>query len=345
MTRMADEAGEIPAVIARLLDEGLAAIREAAAHIRVASPRWFVAAGRGSSDHAATYARYLVETQLGLPAGLAAPAVTTLYGARVDWRDALVVAISQSGAGPDVAETVEAARAGGAVTVAITNEAGSALAAAADHVLLCRAGTERSVAATKTYAASLAVVAALVDEVAGGDGFGGAVPALPDTLAGALERSRTWIDRGVADAFAAGDRAFVVSRGHNLATALETALKLKETAGVFADGYSSADFEHGPIVLAVPGVEVLAFRPAGPVGRSIQTLLDRLEDRGVRPWVVSDAGFQRREPRDLRLEPLPEPLTPIAFAIPGLLLAEAVAVRRELDPDAPAGLAKVTLTR
>ncbi|HSL76116.1 MAG TPA: SIS domain-containing protein, partial [Candidatus Limnocylindrales bacterium] len=121
---MAEETGEIPAVVARLLDDGSADVREAAAHIRAASPRWVVAVGRGSSDHAATYARYLAETRLGLPAGLAAPAVTTLYGARIDWRDGLVIAVSQSGASPDVAETVAAARAGGAVTVAITNEAG-----------------------------------------------------------------------------------------------------------------------------------------------------------------------------------------------------------------------------
>lgn len=345
MTHMAAETAEIPTVVQRLLDDGHDETREIAAHVREAAPRWAIAAGRGSSDHAATYARYLVETQLGLPAGLAAPAVTTLYGGGVDWRGGLVIAISQSGASPDVAETVAAARAGGAVTIAITNEPASALAVAADHVLLCRAGTERSVAATKTYVTSLVAVAALVDAVAGEDRFDGALPALPGLLAEVLERSRGWVHGGVADAFAASDRAFVLSRGHNLATALETALKLKETAGVFADGYSTADLEHGPIVLAVPGVEVLAFRPGGPVGRAIDVVLDRLEDRGVRPWVVTDVDGERRGSGRLRLEPLPEPLSPIAFAIPGLLLAEAVAVRRGLDPDAPAGLAKVTLTR
>lgn len=343
---MAEETGEIATVVSRLLAEGRHETLAAAAHIRATNPRWVVGVGRGSSDHAATYARYLVETQLGLPAGLAAPAVTTLYGARLGWRGALVIAVSQSGASPDVAETVAAARAGGAVTVAITNEPGSALATAADHVLLCRAGIERSVAATKTYVASLAAVAALVAAIGGRSTFRDAMPMLPDALASVLEPTRAWIGAGIAEAFAASERAFVVSRGHNLSTALETALKLKETAGVFADGYSTADFEHGPIVLANPGVEVLAFRPAGPVGRAIDPVLERLSSRGVAPWVVSEGPNRRGgNARELRLAPVPEPLSPIAFTIPGLLLAEAVAVRRGLDPDAPAGLSKVTLTR
>ena len=347
MTRMADEISQIPTVVGRLLDDGRQEVRAAAAAIRTASPRWVVGVGRGSSDHAATYARYMVETELGLPAGLAAPAVTTLYGARLEWRDALVIAVSQSGASPDVAETVAAARAGGALTVAITNEPHSPLAAEAAHVLLCRAGIERSVAATKTYVASLVVVAALVDAVGGTGRFTDSFRALPETLGTVLEGSVRWMDGGVSAAFASSDRAFVVSRGHNLPTALETALKLKETAGVFADGYSTADFEHGPIVLANHGVEVLAFRPAGQVALAIDPVLDRLAGRGVEPWVVTDGvedgadGASRR----LRLPAVAEPLSPISFAIPGLLLAEAVAVQRGFDPDAPAGLEKVTLTR
>ena len=347
MTRMAEEIGQIPTVVARVLEEGRDEVVAAAAHIRAASPRWVVGVGRGSSDHAVTYARYLVETQLGLPAGLAAPAVTTLYGTLIDWRDALVVAVSQSGASPDVTETVAAARAGGAVTVAITNEPGSDLAAAAAHVLSCRAGVERSVAATKTYVASLAVLASLVDAIGGGHRYAAALRTLPGTLATVLDAGLAWTHGGVAEAFASSDRAFVVSRGHNLPTALETALKLKETAGVFADGYSTADFEHGPIVLANRGLEVLAFRPDGPVGQAIDPVLDRLVARGVAPWLVTDGGGDGAgDPsRRLRLPPMPEPLSPIAFAIPGLLLAEAAAMRRGFDPDAPAGLEKVTLTR
>jgi glucosamine--fructose-6-phosphate aminotransferase (isomerizing) len=140
-----------------------------------------------------------------------------------------------------------------------------------------------------------------------------------------------------------------VSRGHNLATALETALKLKETAGMFADGYSTADLEHGPVALAAPGVPVVAFRPDGPIGARMDGALDRVGRFGARPWTVGGPELVGANgPRRSRACPipldLPEALTPIAYAVAGQLLAEAVAVRRGRNPDSPQGLTKVTLT-
>ena len=135
-----------------------------------------------------------------------------------------------------------------------------------------------------------------------------------------------------------------MSRGHNFATALELALKLKETGRVFADGYSSADFLHGPVALAGPGVPTLVPRPDGPVGASIDEALEVAERAGVDPWIIGADEVAGR-PRALTLSaPLPEPLTPLAFIVPGLLLVEAVARARGMDPDAPPGLSKVTRT-
>jgi glucosamine--fructose-6-phosphate aminotransferase (isomerizing) len=168
-----------------------------AAVIARRAPRFVLVAARGTSDHAAIYARYLIETTLGIPVGLAAASITTIYGAPLHWDDVLLIAVSQSGAGPDVAAVVEAARAAGAPTLAITNDPSSALATAAELVLPLYAGEERAVAATKTYVASLAVVAGLVARLAaplaGGAPWATALSGLPDVLARSLEIAGAWV--------------------------------------------------------------------------------------------------------------------------------------------------------
>lgn len=359
MSRMLAEIEEIPRVVERLLADGRGEADAAARAISGARPAWASIVARGTSDHAATYARYLFEIELGLPTGLAAPSVTTLYGADLRWRGGLVVAISQSGQSPDVVGVVEEARAGGALTVALTNETRSPLAAAAEHVIDCRAGTEEAVAATKTYVAELAVIAMLVARLAPRTLDPGALATLPQALGDSLaEAARQVADSGLVETMAGSDRALVASRGYNLATALEIALKLKETAGIFADGYSTADLEHGPVALAEPGLPVLVIRPEGAVGQAIDHALERLLAAGVRPWIISgrsrSAGgpLSVRGPAASRLDErqvllrfdLPEALSPLAFILPGQLLAEAATRRRGRDPDRLPSLTKVTRT-
>ena len=301
---------------------------------------------RGTSDHAATYGRYLVEAHVGLPVALAAPSLTTIYGAAVDWHDALVVAVSQSGRSPDVCGVVEVARAGGALTVAITNEPASPLADAAEHVIPCLAGDERAVAATKTYVAELVALAALVAVLRPASALANELPRLEGALATCLAHAERWIaDSGVIGDFAAADRALVASRGYNMATALEVALKLKETGAVFAEGYSTADLLHGPIALAGSGIPLLAIRPDGPMGPGIDDGVERAKAAGTTAWVVGGGEIDASAgglslPLDLT-----EELTPMAFVLPGQLLAESVARARGRDPDSPVGLTKVTLTR
>lgn len=351
-SRMAAEIREIPALVERLLAEGNAEIRATAGFIRAAHPRWVSLVGRGTSDHAGVYARYLIEARLGLPVALAAPAIQTVYRRGPDWAGAVVVAISQSGEGPDVAEVVELARRGGAVTVAITNEPASRLAELAEHVLWIRAGEERAVAATKTYVTELAALAALVAAWGPDDELGGALASVPDALARALHAGTEWIAQGAATRlFAPAAGALVTARGFDLATALEVALKLKETCGMFAEGYSAADLLHGPVALARSGVPALAIRSSGPVGHSVDVAVERLRGAGspVAMIHVRDDGAARWDRDDgLTLDlvlGLPEALAPLATVIPGQLLAEAVARARGRDPDAPIGLAKVTRTR
>lgn len=365
-TAMLREIRTVPEVVGGFLREGRAEIDAAAAAIRAADPAWVSLVGRGTSDHAATHLRYLIETELGIPTGLAAPSTVTIYGARLRWRVGLVIAVSQSGRSPDLVEVVGAARRGGALTVAIVNDAGSPLAAAADHVIDCRAGEERAVAATKSYVAELAAGAALVARLSPGRELGAALPRLPDLLAETLASAQRAVhdDAPIVAEFAASERSIVIGRGFEYPTALETALKLKETGRLFAEGYSSADFSHGPVVLSGPGVPILVIRPDGRMGRLVDEAISTAVATGSMPWLIggadvaggADASSGAATGAPAGLDPgrlialplpadLPEGLVPLATILVGQLLAEAVARRRGLDPDAPSGLHKVTLTR
>ena len=345
-TRMRREIGEVPATVERILGSA-AEIGQVATAVARFGPRWVTIAARGTSDHAAVYAQYLIETQLGIPTGLAKPSVTTLYDARLDWRGGLLLAISQSGRSPDIVAVTTEARRGGALTIALTNDDDTPLAAAADHVLRCQAGPELAVPATKTYVAELAVIAALVGALRPENGLRGVLEQLPDALRAVENSTDQWLEAAgtQVEAFAGADRALVVSRGYNLATALELALKLKETCGLFASPYSTADFAHGPLILAGPGVPALGIRPDGPVGEQVDRALEVIEDRGGRAIRIGGSEARRWEDALTLPVDLPEAITPLAFAVAGQLVVEAVARRRGLDPDAPPGLNKVTLTR
>jgi len=352
MTVMRDEIGQIPSVVRTLLTDGAAARTQVAEAIRQADPAWVSIVARGTSDHAAVYGAFLVETQLGLPAGLASPSVTTVYRSPIRWRGGLVIAISQSGQSPDVVAVAQAARQGGAITVAITNTPGSPLAGAAEHELRCGAGPERAVAATKTYVAELAMLAGLVAELAPGSALATALADVPEALEEVLAASAAWVDGPaggeLVTAIAAAGRAIVASRGFNLATALEVSLKLKETSQIFAEGYSTADLEHGPIALAASDVPLLVIRPDGPMGQAIDASVARAVASGAVSWQIGGREIQDAE-RVLSLAGasagLPEALSPLAYVLPGQLIAEAVARRLGRNPDAPLGLTKVTLTR
>ncbi len=318
------EMAEQPDVIERLLIEEAGAIAAAAADVERRRPRYAVIAARGSSDNAARYAQHLMGRFWGMPVALATPSLHTLYETPLRYDEGLVVGISQSGESPDVAGVVASATAQGALTIAITNEPESPLARAAQHVIALRTGPERSVAATKTYTASLAAVAALVS---GPD----ALFRVPEAMARQLEREvpvTPW------------ERVAVIGRGANYGTAFEAALKLAELTGAVAVPWSSADFLHGPIAIVEPGFPLLAFAPAGPTLPGIRVLLAAATERGAELTVVSDAPFAQKIP----LEPVPEWLSPLVAVIPAQLLAVGAAELLGRDVDRPTGLQKVTRT-
>ena len=204
---------------------------------------------------------------MGLPVALAAPSLETLYGAAAVPRhgDALVIGISQSGRSPDVVGVVAAARGAGAPTVAITNDGGSALAHAADFVLELDVGRERSVAATKTYTASLAALAALVVELRGDAADRHALRRVPALAQRALDGAFAAVS--ALDEHVGAPHVITVGRGYNYATAMEIALKIRELTGTVAEGFSSADLMHGPIAAIAPGTPAVILAPCGKAAR------------------------------------------------------------------------------
>jgi len=304
-----------------------------------------VIAARGTSDHAAVYAQYVLGARNGLTVALAAPSLVTLYGASPRYGNALVVGVSQSGRSPDVVGVVAAARAQGALTLAITNDPTSPLASTAAHVIDLAAGEERSVAATKTYTAELIAVAllsaALLDEVGSP-----ALAAVPDAITDAL-RAEPEARRIAADQVGL-DRAVVLGRGFGYATAREWSLKLKEVAQLWADPYSAADFAHGPVALLAPGSAVFANIVSGPARDALLDPVRALiRDLGADTMILSDDPEARSVGRWALQVPsgLAEWLAPIAAIVPAQLHAVHLALARGLDPERPRGLRKVTETR
>jgi glutamine---fructose-6-phosphate transaminase (isomerizing) len=333
------EIREQPDVVARLLEREAPALRALAAELRRRRPRYAVIAARGSSDNAAHYAQHVLGRILRLPVVLATPSLHTLYDAPPRFIDAVVIGISQSGASPDVVSVVAEGARQGALTAAITNDPSSPLAAAAAHVVDLGAGDERSVAATKTYTASLAAIAALVAE--GDPVLSGEVARLPQALAAQL--ALTGAADAAVDAAAGWERLTVVGRGAHYATAFEAALKVRELAGIVAEAYSPADLLHGPIATAGPGQPLLAIAPAGPTEGSMRELVAAARERGAR--VAAIGHDPALGDPFLELVDVPEWLGPVVAIVPAQVLAVGLAVRRGVDVDAPFGLSKITLTR
>ena len=328
---MAAEIAEQPAALARLLHDGSAAATEARAAISRYRPRFAVFAARGTSDHAALYGKYLAEIVHQLPAGLVSPSSVTVFGARPDMRDVLFVAVSQSGGSPDLLESLEVARSRGALTVAVTNNAESALAAAAEfHVDVC-AGPERAVAATKTYTAELLALHLLL---AGSDGAAG-VPEAADRTLGYASSAYA-----AAERFTSVDRLVTTARGYSYPTAREGALKLMETSYLSAQAFSGADLLHGPLaMLAGPDVPVLAVTTPGRGSAALAPVLDRLRAADVEVLEVGPGGAL-----PVACEGLDESLAPIVEILPLQQFAWRLAIDRGGDPDRPRGLSKVTET-
>jgi len=329
MNRFRHEIGEQPEVAKRLLASGRESAALIAARIRERGATGFTIAARGSSDHAALYAKYLFGARNRALVALAAPSLFTHYASPPHLIGQCVIGISQSGESPDVIAVLEEGRRQACVTVAITNVADSRLARTAELVLELDAGPEVSVPASKTYTASVLSMALISQALDPDAGFSAGLEKVPSAIDQALAREDE-LDALVHPLM--GPRAVVLGRGFNFSTAEEIALKLSETSYVLARAWSVADFEHGPIAIAEAGLPVLIVDGGGLVAEDLDSVRTRLEDKGAHVLHLRDSSG------------LPEELTPLPLAVLGQLIAHDVAVARGIDPDQPRTIQKVTRT-
>ncbi|HEX3270429.1 MAG TPA: SIS domain-containing protein [Ktedonobacterales bacterium] len=332
-----------PTIVERLLERNAEHIAEIVAALP--SFDYVMIAARGSSDHAALYAKYLFGALCHVPVALAAPSLYTLYRSEIRLGGALVIGVSQSGQSPDIIAVLEAARAQHRPTIAITNDGASPLAQAADHVIELHADLEQSVAATKTYTAELAIIAALAAAWSGNPQRLTELRHLPTALEETLTLGANFA--GASALYRDADAITVIGRGYNYCTAFEVALKLKELTYIIATAYSSADFRHGPIATVGAGSPVLLVAPSGHTFADMMDLAAVLSNRGADLLMISDAP----EALALARSPFPLPagtpewLSPIIATLPGQQLALRLAQAKGINPDAPRGLTKVTRTQ
>ncbi|HET8899837.1 MAG TPA: SIS domain-containing protein [Rhodanobacteraceae bacterium] len=337
-TLMYAEAGEAAAVVERQLALNEDVVAALAQRLRTQPPRFAVTCGRGSSDHAATYAKYALETRLGIVTASLSPSVESVYGKPLDLAGALFIAISQSGKSPDLVASASAARAAGATVLSLLNVTDSPLAAASDVVIPLHAGAERSVAATKSYLATLAAVLHLVARWSDDAALLAALRALPDGLrrAAALD----W--QPLVDGLAKASNLFVLGRGYGFGAAQEAALKFKETCGLHAEAFSSAEVKHGPMALIGQDFPLLVLGQDDATLTGTLAAAEEFRARGARVWcAAATAPTAIALPVVAEVHPM---VAPILAVQSFYRAANALSVRRGYNPDVPPHLNKVTET-
>lgn len=338
-TQMRREIEEIPEAAARFLDRSRPAVAALASALRFHAPPVIVTVARGSSDHAATYLKYAVELEAGLPVASVGPSVASIYRRRLKLDGAACFGISQSGRSPDIVELMAGAVAGGALGVALTNDPAAPLAAAATHVLPLEAGPERAVAATKSFTNSILAVLATLAATLQDAALARAVETLPERFAAAL--ACDW--SALADELADARSLYVIGRGPGFAIANEMALKFKEVAGLHAESYSAAEVLHGPAALVTGRFPVLALGVADAALGGVIETAERLAAQGAAVHLTAAGAGPGVTvlPSVPDLHPLVAPLVPV---VSFYAFVEALARRRGLDPDNPPHLTKVTET-
>ena len=336
-TAMFQEAGEAPVRVAAQLAQTAEQMADVAAALRRLRPRAVLTCARGSSDHAATYGRYLIDTNLGLVTSSASPSVSSVYGARQDLDQCLFLVISQSGRSPDLLTAAGAAKASGAMVVALVNAEDSPLAAMADHVIPLKAGEEKSVAATKSYICALAALLHLTARWSSDAALLKALESLP----GELEAAKALDWQAMVTLLTPAKNLFVLGRGLGLAIAQEAALKFKETCGLHAEAFSSAEVRHGPMALLREGLPVLMFAQDDETRAGSEALAAELAGGGTKLLL---AGGEAPGALILPGRAAPAAIAPLLQAQSFYRAAAALAVARGFDPDRPPHLKKVTET-
>ena len=337
-SQMAREVAEIPNAARRFLDQSAVALHEAGAALRAADPCVLLTIARGSSDHAATFLKYAAELETGIPVASVGPSVASIYGRPLHLSGAACIGISQSGRSPDIVQMMQAASQGGGLTVAITNHADSPMATASAHCLPLHAGTESAVAATKTFVCSALAGLALVAEWRQDQALQQAVASSPAAMQQALALDWSPLSARLSRA----QSAYVLGRGPAIGIAAEAALKLKETCGLHAEGFSAAEVLHGPSAIVHAGFPVLALCIDDAAKPHVVATVERLAAQGADVFITGSAAKGAVTlPTVPDLHPL---IAPIVLSVAFYAFVEALSRRRGFDPDTPPHLRKVTET-
>lgn len=344
MTIFQDEIFQQPQVFKNLIELQQDQIVTLASHLRKKHPKFILIAARGTSDNAATYAKYLFSSIAAIPTGLAIPSLYTIYNQPPDLQNGIVIGISQSGQGTDIVEVIKHARTKGVPTLAITNDETSPLAEIAEYAINIKAGREKAVAASKTYTGQLLALALLIAGWVEDNQKLREISHLPEWGEKALQQhasARAWA-KWIADA----KRMVVLARGYNHCSSYETALKIKELTYSSADAYSAADFHHGPKAMLEKDFPVIAIAPQDKTLADMQTLINEVMEQEVRLGIISNVDeILAKGQHNLQIAAeIPAWLSPIVAIIPAQLLALELAIAKGLDVDNPRGLKKVTLT-
>jgi glucosamine--fructose-6-phosphate aminotransferase (isomerizing) len=346
-TLVEKESAEAPAVVARQIRANAGVLAELSARLKRCPPPFAVTIARGSSDHAATFAKYLFETKLGIATSSAAPSVFTLYKAKMRMKGALAIGISQSGASPDICEAMACARKAGAITVSFVNNPGSPLARESEYIVPLWAGEERAVAATKSYIAALAALIHLNGLWSGDRHLIGCLRRLPESLEKAA--AADW--SAAVKALRNINDTLVIARGYCFPAAQEAALKLKETCSIHAEAFSGAEVLHGPYRLIRKRYPVLIFTEDDTSLKSVVDVAGRMKQSGARILLACPNGaVPPKTVRELSCLALPVPASGHVLCAPLLIIQACypmiarLALSRGRDPDFPGNLNKITET-
>ncbi|OIS91860.1 SIS domain-containing protein [Brucella cytisi] len=335
---MLQETEQSPAVVAGLLEKEAGTFAEIARIFQKNEPTVITTAARGSSDHAATFFKYLMEITMGIPVASIGPSVASVYGSKLKLKNGLHFTVSQSGASPDIVAAQDAAKKGGATTIAVVNVVDSPLGNAADVVLALNAGEEKSVAATKSFIAAVAALSGVVASASGDASLQAGLQRLPEALVATRPDGREAVENLLFNARS----LYTGGRGTAFAIALEAALKAKETANIHAEAFSLAELMHGPMRLVEEGFPIISFLPRDEAFDTNMQALKRLHSFGASIVSLSDAetpGFRLRSASTGNAH-----LDPLVSLINYYRVIEAVTRRKGFDPDKPRNLNKVTVT-
>lgn len=344
MSIMLDEIMQQPQVLAGIEQKNQNTLEGLIAEIKGADIKHIVIAARGTSDHCGIYIKYLSEILLGVPVMLAAPSVNTLYGARIFYRDAVVIAISQSGMAEDALAVLNDARRCGAVTVAVTNNPASPIAKTAKYSLDCAAGPETSVAATKTFTAEMYCLALMVAKWSGNGELLQALRSLPGGIAAEVARAEDVMTS--AREFTFMRDCIVLGRGLLYPIALEASLKMMETSYTNARGFAISDFQHGPLALVADNLPLFVYCSSDETRADVMQAAAQYAELGAYVIMVTDdeKNIQNADKAYL-VEKSNKHTAPFHFVVFAQLFACGLADAKKRKPDTPRNIKKITITK